>query len=141
MSVLALADTSVWGKRHLLGPRVRAWFEASVRAGRIATCDQVIAELLYSARTHAEFRDTRRRLSFLPSCPIGAEQWRRAFDVWELFAAEGGLHHRRVKFADCLIAAAAEAAGAAVLHYDADYDAISGYTQQAVRSVAPLGSL
>ena len=141
MTVLALADTSVWGKRHLLGAGVGGWFEESVRGRRIATCDQVIAELLYSARTVTEFRDTRRRLAHLPACPIGTEQWRRAFDVWELFAAEGGAHHRRVKFADCLIAAAAEAAGVAVLHYDVDYDAIAAYTQQPVRAIAPLGSL
>jgi hypothetical protein len=141
MSALALADTSVWGTRHLLGAAARGWFDAAVRARAIATCDQVIAELLYSSRTVAEFRATRGRLAHIPQCSISVAEWRRAFDVWELFAAEGGSHHRRVKFADCLIAAAAEAAGVAVLHYDGDYDAIAAYTGQAVRTIAPLGSL
>jgi Arc/MetJ family transcription regulator len=33
----ALADTSVWGKRHLLGPAVRGWFERPDVAQAIAT--------------------------------------------------------------------------------------------------------
>jgi hypothetical protein len=53
----------------------------------------------------------------------------------------GGLHHRSVKIADLIIAAAAEAAGATVLHYDADFDRIAGVTGQAVQRIAPRGSL
>ena len=141
MNALALADTSVWGKRHLLGPATGRWFDASVRAGAIATCEQVIAEMLYSSRTVTEFRATRGWLAHLPLCPISGAEWQRAFDVWERFAEEGGKDHRRVKFDDCLIAAAAEAAGVVVLHYDGDYDAMSVYTDQPVRAIAPLGSL
>ena len=53
----------------------------------------------------------------------------------------GGLHHRSVKIADLIIASAAEAAGATVLHYDADFDRIAEITGQAVRWIAPRGSL
>jgi predicted nucleic acid-binding protein len=141
VSAAALADTSVWGKRHLLGPAVRAWFDQAVVAQAIATCDVVKSELLYSTRNVEEYRAQRGRLAHLPFCPIGPPQWERAFDVWELFAAEGGLHHRRVKFADCLIAAAAEAMALPLLHYDADFDAIAGHTGQPVRAIVPLGSL
>jgi hypothetical protein len=53
----------------------------------------------------------------------------------------GGLHHRSVKIPDLLIAAAAEAAQATVLHYDEDYDRIAAITGQPVQWIAPRGSL
>ena len=53
----------------------------------------------------------------------------------------GGLHHRSVKIVDLIITSAAEAAGATVLHYDADFDRIAEITGQAVRWIAPRGSL
>ena len=42
---------------------------------------------------------------------------------------------------DLLIAAAAEAAGMTVLHYDEDYDRVSAITDQPTRWLAPKGSL
>jgi predicted nucleic acid-binding protein len=42
---------------------------------------------------------------------------------------------------DLVIAAAAEAAGLAVLHYDDDYDRIASVTRQPTEWVAPAGSL
>ena len=51
-------------------------------------------------------------------------------------AAEGAGKHP-----DLLIAAAAEAAGVTILHYDEDYDRIAALTGQAVRWLAPRGSL
>jgi predicted nucleic acid-binding protein len=46
-----------------------------------------------------------------------------------------------VKHPDLLIAAAAEAAGVAVVHYDEDYDRIADVTGQETRWIAPRGSL
>jgi predicted nucleic acid-binding protein len=43
--------------------------------------------------------------------------------------------------ADLLIAAAAAAAGVAVLHYDEDYDRIAAIAGQEARWIAPRGSL
>jgi predicted nucleic acid-binding protein len=42
---------------------------------------------------------------------------------------------------DLVIAAAAEAAGLTVLHYDDDYDRIASITRQPVEWIAPAGSL
>lgn len=42
---------------------------------------------------------------------------------------------------DLLIAAAAEAAGLTVLHYDADYDRIAAVTDQGAVWVVPRGSV
>lgn len=80
-------------------------------------------------------------MNALPDCPIGKEQWERALWVYEQLSAQGGAHRRSVKHADLLIAAAAEAAGVAVLHYDEDYDRIAAITGQPTRWLAKRGSL
>jgi predicted nucleic acid-binding protein len=53
------------------------------------------------------------------------EAFERALQVQRRLAHVGGLHHRSVKIADLIIASSAEAAGATVLHYDADFDRIA----------------
>jgi predicted nucleic acid-binding protein len=42
---------------------------------------------------------------------------------------------------DLVIAAAAEAAGLSVLHYDNDYDRIAAMTNQPTEWIAPAGTL
>jgi predicted nucleic acid-binding protein len=54
--------------------------------------------------------------------------------------AAAGLH-RGAKPVDLVIAAAAEAAGLTVLHYDDDYDRIARVTRQPMEWVARAGSL
>ena len=96
MTAAALADTSVWGKRHLLGSAVRDWFDRAVVAQAIATCDVVKSELLYSTRNVEEFRAQRGRLGRLPFCPIGPPQWERAFDVFDAIAGQTGQAMRAI---------------------------------------------
>jgi hypothetical protein len=137
---MELADTSAWSTRHR-DPRVLAEFDARVRQDLVATCDVVRYELLRSARDHSEFADTRERLDVLRDVSIGPRIWRRALDVYELFAQQGPLHHRRVRILDLLVAAAAEDAELPVLHYDRHFELIAEVTGQPVRAIAPLGSL
>jgi predicted nucleic acid-binding protein len=136
-----LADTSTWVWTRVSGGDVRRTFDNDVVDGGVAICDMVRLELLYSARNASEFGALREDLSALPHCPIGDAQWERALEVYEQLAHQGGLHHRAVKHPDLLIAAAAEAAGVAILHYDEDYDRIATITGQAVQWLAPRGSL
>lgn len=138
---MELADTSAWWWSARAGGSVRSAFNHAVVEGQIATCDMVRLELLHSARNVTEFRMTREDLGHLPDCPVSTEQWNRALDVYEALAAQGGKHQRSVKHPDLLIAAAAEAAGVPVLHYDADFDRIAAVTGQPTRWVAPRGSL
>lgn len=136
-----LADTSAWSWTRAVNGEVRQLFDETLVDGEIATCDMVRLELLHSAQNATEFRALRQDLQSLPDCPIGKAQWERALDVYERLAHQGGLHHRAVKHADLLIAAAAEASGVAILHYDEDYDRIAAVTGQLVRWLAPRGSL
>jgi predicted nucleic acid-binding protein len=136
-----LADTSAWVWTRTAGGGLRSAFDDAIIEGKIATCDMVRLELLYSARNAREFVSLRSELNALPNCPIGNEQWQRALAVYEQLAHHGGLHHRSVRHPDLLIAAAAEAAGVTVLHYDEDYDRIAAITGQQVRWLAARGSL
>jgi predicted nucleic acid-binding protein len=49
--------------------------------------------------------------------------------------------HRGAKIADLLIAAAAEAAGLVVLHYDRDFELIAEVTGQPVEWVVAAGAV
>jgi predicted nucleic acid-binding protein len=98
-------------------------------------------ELLWTSRDHADFILMRENLDGLRAVPMGERVWRRATDVFELFAERGPLHHRQVGIADLLIAAAAELAELPLLHYDSDFELIAEVTGQPVEALAPLGSL
>ena len=50
-------------------------------------------------------------------------------------------HQRGRKVPDLLIAAAAEARGLTVLHYDADFDQIADVTGQSCQWIVPAGSV
>ena len=135
-----LADTSAW-TASARNPELRREFDGAIAAGKIATCGAVVLELLYGTRNASEFSATRTRLELLPQCSIGQREWRRALDVYETLAHQGGIHHRRVTRPDLLIAAAAESAGTVLLHYDADFDVIAAVTGQPARWIAPRGTL
>jgi predicted nucleic acid-binding protein len=138
----ALADTSAWWASRR-SPSLRPGFDAGVVGGSIATCDMVKLELLYSAQNPRDFLDLREELDSLPNCTIGGAEWRRAIDVYQqlCLAGQGDHAHRRVNHEDLLIAAAAEAAGLGVLHYDSDFEVIAAITGQETRWIAPPGSL
>jgi predicted nucleic acid-binding protein len=140
--VTELADTSAWSwSRRRAYPDLRRAFDQALVDGELATCDMVRLELLHSARSAIEFAEIRQELAALPDCPIDKDQWNRALWVYEQLGAHGGTSQRSVKHPDLLIAAAAEAAGIALLHYDEDYDRIAAITGQPTRWLAPAGTL
>lgn len=139
---MELADTSAWhvARRRGLGP-VAERFAAELVESRIATCDMVRLELLYSARSGREMTDVASELAVVPDCPIGTSEWKRALDVYQRLADVGGCHHRAVGHADLLIAAAAESVGATLLHYHEDFDRIAAITSQPTRWIVPRASV
>ena len=137
--MIGLADTSAWAVR-LRDRGVSDEFDDMARRGRLGTCDVVRFELLRGARDEHDFAALREELDALPNVAIGPRVWQRAFDVYELFARQGPLHHPRVRWPDLLVAAAAERAEVPVLHYDRHFELIAE-TGQEMRAIAPLGSL
>lgn len=118
---------------------VRARLAPILEAGQAATCSLIDLEVLYSARNaqeHEKIRQ-RRRLAY-DAVPMTEAIFQRAIDV------QAQLAHRsqhRLPIPDLLIAAAAEAAGLIVLHYDRDFDRIAAVTGQTVEWVVAPGSL
>ncbi len=119
-------------------PAVRAVIEPLHNAGLLAVCGAVELEVLHSARSRADalrIRDEMRGFDWLPTPD---EAWDRALDVQAELVGAG--NRRALSLADLIIAATAERHGAAVLHYDGDYDMIAAVTGQPTRWVVPPGT-
>ena len=104
----------------------------------IATCAIVDLEVLYSARSAADYRAILEERRGFESVPVTPEVMDRAIEVQGLLARRG---RHRVSIPDLILAAAAEAADLVVLHYDADFERIAGATKQKHQWVVPRGSV
>lgn len=136
--VSALRRHEPW--HHSTDEQVGERWRGAPEADELAICDQVRLEILCSVRSATDYGALAAELS-LHLIPTTAETFERALEVQGRLARVGGLHHRSVKIADLVIAAAAETAGAVVWHYDRDYDRIAAVTHQPVEWIAPPGSL
>ena len=132
-------DTSAW--HHATDSRVAAVWRRHLESDELAICGQVRLEILFSAQSAKDYDALAHELSGLRTIPTDASTFERALEVQQLLAHVGGLHHRSVKIADLIIAAAAEAAETTILHYDSDYDRIAELTSQPVQWIALPGSL
>ena len=120
-------------------PRVQARIGPIIEAGEAATCAIIDLEVLFSTRNRQDHSRTRlRRELAYQRIELTEAIFERAIEVQGLLAGQG-LH--RLPIPDLVIAAAAEADGMIVLHYDSDFDTIAAVTKQDVEWVAPRGSL
>jgi len=118
---------------------VRSRLAPIIEAGEAATCAIIDLEVLFSARNYEEHERIRRRRALAyDSVPITESILQRAIDVQAELARTG---RHRVPIADLIIAAAAEAAGLTLLHYDHDYDLIAEITRQPTAWVVDRGSV
>lgn len=127
----ALARMPLPGVRERLGP--------VIEAGEAATCGIIDLEVLYSARNaeeHGRIR-SRRELAY-HRVPLDEETFARAIEVQGELALAG---RHRLPIPDLIVAAAAEAAGLTVLHYDAHFEQIGAVTGQRTEWVVPRGSV
>ena len=137
--------------RSVLGPAMRRlpcpagagleWFAPAVEYGRIAVCDQVALEVLWTARDIADFRATEAGLLACPWFEVEPADWAEARRVFRDLTGRGPLHHRQVKIPGLLIAAVAARNGLTLVHDVADYEIIASVTGQPARWAAPRGSV
>jgi predicted nucleic acid-binding protein len=132
-----LADTSALVRVHHDDVAARA--ESMFISGRIATCAIVDLELLRAARTAAEHAAIWAERQLLPRAPLTDAGADRAVEVQGLLARAGD--HRAVPLSDLLVAAVAEQAGLAVLHYDQTFDLIASVTGQPTEWVVAPGTV
>lgn len=136
MALTHLVDTSILTRlRH---EAVRAVVEPMAAAGSLARAGVTDLEIGYSARSAREWDQAVDSLDAFELIETSADHVRRARQVQRLLA---GKHQRGRKVPGLLIAAAAEANGLTVLHYDADFDRIGAVTGQRVEWVVSAGSV
>jgi predicted nucleic acid-binding protein len=133
-----LADKSALTRRETR-PQVREVLEPLLVAGEIATCGIVDLELLYSARDRSTYRALVEALRGMPRVPVDDDVFRRALEVQSMLAERA--QHRAVSLPDLLVAACAERADLAVLHYDADFERIAALTGQRAQWIVARGSV
>lgn len=137
MTVRYLVDKSALARMRL--PRVRARLGPLIESGDAATCSIVDLEVLFSARNHEEHERIRgrRRLAYV-QVPLTQQVFDRVVEVQGELARR---NRHRLPIPDLVLAAAAEAAGLTVLHYDRDFDRIAEATGQPMEWVVPKGTL
>jgi hypothetical protein len=136
----ALFDTGAWTwVRDRRFPELAAWFNTAVEAGLVLACDLVILELTRLAPNERRAREVADRLAAFEAIPMSTELWGRARETQLALAASSD--HRRVPSADLLLAAAAEEAGVALVHYDRDYERIAAASGLRQEWLVPDGTL
>ena len=131
-----LVDTSVFAR--LSKPAVAAAVSPLVFDGDLAVCGPVVFELGFSARNGADHEALLSRMDAFESVPVTDGDHQRSIDIQGRLAERGG--HRAVSLVDALVAAVAETRDLTVLHYDADFEAISRITGQTHRWVVERGT-
>jgi predicted nucleic acid-binding protein len=110
-----------------------------LEAGLIARCTPTDLEAGFSSTDPASHRQMREVRASWPFVAMHQRVLDRAVSVQDVLAERS--QHRGVKIADLLIAAAAEAAGLVVLHYDHDFDLIGDITGQPTEWIVPPGAV
>jgi hypothetical protein len=136
MALTHLVDTSVLTR--LARSEVRAAIQLRAERSELARAGISDLEVGFSARSAAEWDRLAGALELFDLVETTTEHVRRAKSVQRLLASK---HQRGRKVPDLLIAAAAEAEGLIVLHYDADFDRIAAVTGQRSEWVVPAGSI
>ena len=131
-----LVDTSAFAR--LGKPHVAAAVAPLIAEGKIALCAPVVFELGFSARSASDHDAVMSRIDAFESVPTIEGDHRRALELQRLLAVRG--RHRALSLVDGLVAAIAESRGLTVLHYDADFDAVSEVTGQPTEWVVERGS-
>ena len=136
MALTHLVDTSVLTR--LGEPAIREAVEPRANRGELARAEISDLEIGFSARSDAEWDRLTEALQIFDLVETTADHVRRAKQVQRMLASK---HQRGRKVPDLLVAAAAEARGLTVLHYDADFDRIADITGQPCEWVTPAGSV
>lgn len=132
-----LGDTSALARSS--NPAIAERLFPLIEAGLVARCTITDLEAGFSSPSPDAHRALRAARSAWPFVEMDQRVLSRASEVQDELAA--GSQHRGAKIADLLIAAAAEAAGLVVLHYDHDFDVIAGVTGQPVEWIVDAGTV
>ncbi len=133
-----VVDTSAWSRAS--HPAVRERWVQALLAGRLRVSPIARLEILLSARGGGDFDTLAERLAALRAAPLTATIALAAQGAMRTLAHRSAGAHR-IPVVDYLLAAAAEELGAAVLHYDHDYDTLAKVMTFESIWLAPRGSM
>ncbi len=125
---MIVVDTSVWvellrGTGHPTAVTLESLLTSD---SEVAVTEVIVMELMAGARSRSHLRELRSRMLAFPVLRLeGFADYEEAALLYRA-CREGGETVRALT--DCLIAVPAIRAGAAVLHNDTDFDAISRHT-------------
>lgn len=108
-----LADKSALARLSL--PAVANRVVPLLEDGLIASCAIIDLEVLYSARTQADYEEVLEERRSLDSAPITPEVMDTAIELQHALARRG---QHRIPIPDLVVSAAAKHARLVVLHYD-----------------------
>jgi predicted nucleic acid-binding protein len=117
-----VVDNSAWSRAG--HPEVREDWKHALRTDRLRISPIARLEMLFSARNGQVFDDLAQQLSVVRTAPLTATVARAAEDAMRTLSRRSA-GAQRIPIADYLLAAAAQELGAAVLHYDRDYDTLA----------------
>ena len=123
-----LIDKSALARRTAR-TEVREALDPLLLKGEVATCGIVDLEFLYSSTSPRVYSATAAALRDMPRAPLDEECVDRALRSRRCWRSAPST--APCPCPTCSIAACAERAGLAVLHYDADFDRIAELTGQA----------
>lgn len=133
-----LIDTSAFSRAQ--HPQVRELWAQALHADRLRIAPAIRLEILLSARDGKTFDELAEELSMLRGAPLTAKIANAAQDAMRTLAHRSHGAHR-IPIVDYLLAAAAQETGAAVLHYDRDYDTLAEVMGFESTWLAPPGSM
>lgn len=133
-----VVDNSAWSRAAR--PQIREHWKQALRTDRLRISPIARLEMLFSARSGEAFDDLANDLSVVRPAPLTATIARAAEDAMNTLAHRSAGAHR-IPIADYLLAAAAQELGAAVIHYDNDYDTLAEVMAFESVWLAPRGSL
>ena len=133
-----LVDTSAWVRAG--HETTRDHWIAAMLEDRLRLPPLVRTEILFSARSGSDFDRLAERLDMIRTAPLNASILRAAEDGMRALAhrSDGA---QRLPITDYLVAAAAQEMGAAVIHYDRDYDTLAEVMEFESVWLAPAGTM
>jgi predicted nucleic acid-binding protein len=133
-----VVDTSAWARGH--HPRVRDSWKRALLGSRVRLSPVVRFEILLSARDGMSFDALAERLSAIQAAPLNSSVIRSAEQAMRALAHRSA-GAQRLPIVDYLVAAAAVELGAAVIHYDHDYETLAELMGFDSVWLAPPGTL
>lgn len=131
-----IADTSAWVRND--HPAVMTDWQVATDSQQLIATPILAFEVLCFARDRREFDRIEQELSVLPEARVDHSVMTAARSALREMVRFG---QHRMPFPDVLVAAAAQARGVGVLHYDGHFDRLARFLSFESRWIAPAGSL